>query len=1032
LLKRWPLLLLGGAVVLGAVVIGARGLSRKTVLGELAAARPARVLSPRFSIPVEYRRCAAHRRAGETVPRDSCGAASEPPAALETLDTLAATWESTDPDSLQASALVAMLGFDETEKPLDVAIARLSRALPLSSRRVPLLVDLSGAHLARAQRTQDPRDLLQGLDYALEALDSEPRDSAALFNTALALELLGLDEQGTLAWTAYLRVDSTSRWAAEARRRQQGLRHPPPPRKPGPGSSEAEVRAFATNHPQEARLLGWEDVLGRWGVAWEAGKTAEAAGLLHLADRLGATLARHGRDASLADAVKAIHAAEHDPAATRGLARAHRGYAAGQVLLANHDDAARDSFASVVRARPRSPALVRWAEVSHAGALVYAGKFAQAEARLVELLPRIDSVRHPALAARARWIRGKALINDLRPAEARASYQCAARLFERAGETENAGANHQMAGEAAYNQRDTLAAYRDMHHGLMALRGFRSSMRLHNTLFVLAYSAATDAMPLAAARVQDEDVSVARRLDASTSTVEALLGRARVRVVAGLRREAAQDLDGAGAMVATMRGSEARNKLEATVRSLRALVATDSASLAGLDSAVAYFAGQNDLVSLLPALLRRADVRRAHGRLAAATADLNDAITRVHLLSQTQEHASLRAAVMERARDRVDQLVMLHVRERRAEAALQALEQGRVSFAPWASGGTARPPGPPVAPPGQVAVEYALIGDTLLTWTVRGGDVRLKQDTVDRGELLRTIERVDDALASPARAGSARPGLRRLYDLLVRPVEDRLGPPETPLVILADGEVAAVPFDALLNGSRYLLEDHALRFAATLADAARPAPRSDGARPALLVADPAFDAERNLTLDRLRGARAEVDSLRVVYPESVVLGGASATRAAFAARAPGAGVIHYAGHAVFDDARPERSALVLAGADTTGHLAAEAVNALPLHGVRLVVLSACSTVRSREGRSGGFAGMSGALLAAGAGGVVGSLWQANDRLTQPLMLEFHRAYRRSGDAAAALREAQLRMLRSTDRPERRSPAAWAGFRSMGS
>jgi CHAT domain-containing protein len=387
---------------------------------------------------------------------------------------------------------------------------------------------------------------------------------------------------------------------------------------------------------------------------------------------------------------------------------------------------------------------------------------------------------------------------------------------------------------------------------------------------------------------------------------------------------------------------------------------------------------------------------------------------------------------MERARRRFDQLVMLHLHAGDTVAALQTLERGRTSFTPG-SPGTAPVPRSLAAPPGEVAVEYALIGDTLLTWTIRGNDVRLLRGTANRGDLLQTIERVNAALESPARAASARPELERLYELLVRPVEDRLGA-STTLVILADGEVAAVPFAALLDNrrNRYLVEDHALRFAATLADAARPAPRTDGARPALLIADPAFDRARYPTLKRLRGARAEVESLRALYPANVVLGDSLATRSAFTARAPGAGVIHYAGHAVFDDARPERSVLVLAG-DSAGRLTAGAVDSLQLGGVRLVVLSACSTVRSREGRSGGFAGMSGALLSAGAGGVVGSLWQANDRLTQPLMLEFHRVYRESGgDPAAALREAQLWMLRSPDRPEHRSPAAWAGFRYMGS
>jgi CHAT domain-containing protein len=61
---------------------------------------------------------------------------------------------------------------------------------------------------------------------------------------------------------------------------------------------------------------------------------------------------------------------------------------------------------------------------------------------------------------------------------------------------------------------------------------------------------------------------------------------------------------------------------------------------------------------------------------------------------------------------------------------------------------------------------------------------------------------------------------------------------------------------------------------------------------------------------------------------------------------------------------------------------------------------------------------------------VGSLWEVDDRLTRLLMVELHRAYRGSGNGPAALRTAQLTLLRSAD-PALRSPAAWAGFRYAG-
>ncbi|HEV2735615.1 MAG TPA: CHAT domain-containing protein, partial [Longimicrobiaceae bacterium] len=901
-LKRWSLLLLGGATVLGGIVaVTRRAPAHGTVLGELAAARPARALPARFSIPVEYRPCSVlPAGADETVPRESCGAEA---GRLAGLEALGGAGESSDPDSVQASALLAILGDDDTERAADAAVARLSRALRLAPRRVPLLVDLSGAHLVRAQRTQNPRDLLEGLDYALEAVAAEPRDPAARFNAALLLQTLALDEQAGIAWTDYLRIDSTSAWADEARERRASLRHPPVAPAPRPGAPEAEVRAFADAHPQEARLYGWHSVLGDWGSAHQAGHPAQAAELLRLAERLGGALEARGGDVSLADAVRAIRAVSDDSAATRLLARAHRTYAAGQRLYENTQQvAAGDSFTHVVNMRPPSPVLVLTAEVFRAGAVVYAGEFERADSIFAALLPRIDSARHPALAARALWMRGAGLLRHSSPAAAGEPLRQSAGLFRRAGETEFMGAARAIEGEAAFRQRDTLAAYGSMHRGLTTLRGFRSSVWLHNALFTLANCAAIDGLHRAASAIQDEDVAVAMRDRRWTTSVEALLGRARIRSVDGRSSLAARDLSRAESLVVKIRDDEARRWLVGTGRFSRAVVAPATASMAEMDSAVAFFSDREEgnTAWLLPALLQRADLRLARGDLKGAMADLDAATDHVRGLSE-KVHALLRAAGMEHARSRIDQMVMLHLRAGDTIAALQAVERGRVSFAPgyWAAAlGTGRP----AAPRGQVAVEYALVGDTLLTWTLRGSDVRLLRRTVDRDSLLGAIERSVAALESRDRAEAARPELERLHELLVRPVEGRLGPPGTPLVIVVDGEIAGVPFDALRDArrDRYLVEDHPLRFAATLAEAARPAPPARRPAPALLVADPAFDQAQYPLLDRLDDARAEVASLRAVYPGSPVLQGPHATRDALLRLAPGAGVIHYAGHAVFD------------------------------------------------------------------------------------------------------------------------------------
>jgi CHAT domain-containing protein len=303
---------------------------------------------------------------------------------------------------------------------------------------------------------------------------------------------------------------------------------------------------------------------------------------------------------------------------------------------------------------------------------------------------------------------------------------------------------------------------------------------------------------------------------------------------------------------------------------------------------------------------------------------------------------------------------------------------------------------------------------------------------VDTLRLVRMVEDVTTRLEGRAAAADLRPALSQLYQWLIGPVASRLGPVETPLVFVVDGSLAAVPFAALLDArrGRYLVEDHPLRFAVSVREARRPPP-TGGFGEALFVADPAFDPDEHPLLGPLEEARAEVRQVAKEYPYSVVLEGPDATRQAMLTALPRTGLTHFAGHAVFDDARPERSYLVLAPApgDVSGRLTARELGRVDLQGVRLVVLSACKTVRVGQSRAAGYTGLSGALLAAGADGTVGSTWDVDDGHTAALMTAFHRGFQRSRDGPRALRTAQLSLLRSGTAS--RSPAAWAGFRYAG-
>lgn len=1023
-MRRATLLVL--AAVLPCTAIGFQWFAasaRRDPVRQLARMKLERPFAPRLSIPFEYHACtpgpANPADPARRVPRETCGESDK--GSLNLL-ALKRAGESIDPDSLLASARAGLIWWDD-ETSLDDAVTHLETARRVSGSRVSVLVDLSAAYLLRAERTDNPLDLFKGLDAAYQALAREPRNAAARFNAALALQKMGFVEQAVLEWAAFLTLEPASPWANEARERQRRLMvRPAAIETPGLAAPASAVTAFAHRHPAQARELGMDRVLGEWGAAVERGNEAGADSLLGFAGVLGRALVeREKSDSSLADAVAAIRGARSD-AARAALARAHQMYAAGRAAVEEgRGGEARETFAGVIAARPASPALLQWSMVYHAASPFYQGRTAIAEKELRAQLRRVNGARYPALEGHGRMMLGSVLGRRAKLSENREQLRLAIACLSRAGEDAGVTKALMRDAEPAYELGDAEGAYRSMHRGLQVLLQNPRAADLHNRLVALGGWAERDEMPYAAWAIYNQTAAIVGGPRRPIQIVELHLARSRARRAAGDSLGAAQDLNYAAAWLPHLAADSAQT--EFAVSYLR-LVRPEGVTAAELDAAVDAF-GQN-VVWLAPALARRAELNLAQRNVAGAIADLTTLTEGVRRLTRQEETLVFRGAIVEQARNVFDRLVAVQLANGDVRGALRALERGRMSFAAR----RARQPRPGegrlVAPPGHVAVEYAFIGDTLLTWTVDTDSIHVWKQPLDRETFLLTVQQAGVALES-ARAPIPKGALRRLYDWLIRPIANRLGGPGTPLIVLADGEVAGVPFAALMDQDRYLIQDHSLRFAATLEDAAQPVPRGSG--PVLLVADPAFDRIQNSALDPLPGALAEVQSLAAIYPQKkVVLEDTSATREAFIEQAQRAGLIHYAGHAVFNDVRPERSYLLLAGRDTTGRLTAEAVSTLSLGNVRLVVLSACTTVRSRSGRSGGFAGLSGALLAAGAGGVVGSLWQVNDELAGPLMRAFHQEYsNHPGDPARALQAAQLQMLRS-----RHSPAAWAGFRYMGS
>ncbi len=272
----------------------------------------------------------------------------------------------------------------------------------------------------------------------------------------------------------------------------------------------------------------------------------------------------------------------------------------------------------------------------------------------------------------------------------------------------------------------------------------------------------------------------------------------------------------------------------------------------------------------------------------------------------------------------------------------------------------------------------------------------------------------------------------------------KLGREVKRLVIVPDGCLSRLPFGALPGeDGRPLAERFSIELApsATLWSRWKEKTGDGSAEPSVFaLADPAVasgsggsapaggGAPERRTTDPLPRARDEAAGMAAALPgASVVLVGAGATEAALKkADLKRFGVVHLAAHAVLDDERPERSAVLLAPGDgEDGFLQMKEIVDLRLRG-QTVILTACRSASGAWIDGEGVMGLARSFFEAGSRAVVGSLWPLRDDETAALMRDFSAAIAEGQSVADALASAQRRAIASG------APvAAWAGLVTLG-
>jgi tetratricopeptide (TPR) repeat protein len=995
-----------------------------------------RSVEPRLD-GVEYASCRPDPKPDDLLPEPVC-AGAEREAAKRAKP---AAGRTRGPSGSESPEDLGSLLARRDERSADTAVARCERLVREAPGDAARLVNLAAAYIVRAQRRDEPFDLIRALETADRAVKVSPARQEARFNRALALELLFLDVEAEAAWKDYLRLDRTSPWRVEARSRmaavhaarQAGswldplsqLRQEP---------DETTVRGLVRRDSQGVREAVENDLLGDWADAEGRGDRAEAARLLRTLRLVGDILAETRGEHLVQDTVSAISViGKHGNLLVEG----HREFRDGRSLYKLDEVGRARERLEAARAsleRAGSPFAAR-AAFWVAACDFRSDRYASAYRLLRPLKSRVPAVRYPSLRAHIAWVEALSLGLSGKLLEAASSYQEALPLFERTGETRSEGEVQALLTELLEQLGMRREAWT---HAYRALRETRSPGSPPRAIRIAADTILEEGRPQAALYFQDELVRRADLMNAPLALADALSKRAQMRGRSGRRTEALEDLHRAKQQAARQADPALRRQNLAHISTIEGeldLEVEPRKSVELLTSSLDYYLRAGNSILALSARRARARAYRRLGDLAEAEADLQAGFRNWEGVEASLSEEESRLAFLDRTVELVDEMIAFQVEERQSpERAFAYADLAHTQVLPARSAPAA--PGSGLAslpmreirrrlPADTTLVQFSIVEDRLFIWILTDRGAEFLESPLDHGGV--------DKLVGLVR--SRKEALSDLFDVLVRPWLERVPQGES-LVFIPDKALHAVPFAALRDRrtGRFLVKDHRVLVApsATLyvnsLDRNRDLESRAGEGRALVVGDPAFDRRLFLTLTSLDAADAEARAVAALYPESDLLLGKQAGVKEFLALAPEARWIHFAGHALANDRNPLLSMLLFAG--SSGALYARQIYQLDLQDTDLVVLSACSTAAISRGSSEGVTNLARAFLAAGAPNVVASLWEVDDRLTSRLFTIFHQKLLAHADPAEALREAQLSLLHDSDASSS-DPAFWGAFEVFG-
>jgi CHAT domain-containing protein len=325
------------------------------------------------------------------------------------------------------------------------------------------------------------------------------------------------------------------------------------------------------------------------------------------------------------------------------------------------------------------------------------------------------------------------------------------------------------------------------------------------------------------------------------------------------------------------------------------------------------------------------------------------------------------------------------------------------------------------AVPGAVILYPFLLPDRLELLVARGEELSLVTAAASSAAVIEESRRLNQLLQDRTTRLYRDPA-RKLYEWLIRPVENLLGEGEETLVIVPSGILHQIPLAALIDprSGKFLVErvPTAMTPGIRLTD---PEP-IDRRRTELLVAGLTASVEG---FPALPSVREEIAAVASSFPSVTLVDdefSVSGFIRAFDSRP--FGIVHIASHGEFLGESGE-SYLLASDRRLSMSELGEIVGRSRFRTeqpLELLTLSACRTAKGDDRAALGLAGVA---IQSGARSALAALWSVDDRAATELISEFYRQLAIPGvSRAKALQLAQQKLIASE---EFRHPSNWAPF-----